>query len=99
MDEWNRFSAENNNWATDDDKDRLDNSNMTMQALFGIMDVLRPGVREAIQVYKQMGVNVRITSGDNIVTLREIAILAGIITEDEKEDDSVVKEGPYFIED
>ena len=97
IDEWNRFSAENNNWATDDDKDRLDESNLTMQALFGIMDTLRPGVRDAIQVYKQMGVNVRIMTGDNIMTLREVGVLAGIINEDEKEDDSVVKEGPDFI--
>ena len=45
MDEWNQFSAENNNWASDEDKDRLDESNLTMLAMFGVMDVIRPEVR------------------------------------------------------
>ena len=45
MDEWNQFSAENNNWATDEDKNRLDESNLTMLVLFGVMDELRPDLR------------------------------------------------------
>ena len=99
MDEWNRYSAENNNWATDDDIDRLDESNLTMEAVLGIMDMLRPGVRESIQVFKQMGVNMRIITADHIMSLREVAIRAGIITEAEKDDNNVVKRGIDFIND
>ena len=38
MDEWERFSAENNQWAEDGDKDRLDMSDMTMIGLFALSD-------------------------------------------------------------
>ena len=40
-----------------------------------------------------MGVNIRVTTGDNGITLRETAILAGLITEEEKYDPDVQKEG------
>ena len=64
-----------------------------MLALFGIMDVLRDHVKETIQNFKELDVNVRVATGDNVVTLGAIGILAGVVTEAELNDPNVVKEG------
>ena len=64
-----------------------------MLALFGIMDVLRDDVKETIQNFKELDVNVRVATGDNVVTLGAIGILAGIVTEAEIDDQDVVKQG------
>jgi Ca2+-transporting ATPase len=65
----------------------------TFIGLVGIMDPLRPGVRQAVQDCKTAGVVVRMVTGDNINTARAIAVDCGILTGDENE---IVMEGPEF---
>ena len=44
-------------------------SDMTMIGFFGLIDGLRPGAEETINVLKnKMGINIRMVTGDNIVT-------------------------------
>ena len=68
-DEWEAFSAENNNWAGDDDKNRLDESDMILIGILGVRDLLRSRSKESVRMLTStMGINVRIATGDNVVT-------------------------------
>ena len=68
-------------------------SDMTMIGLFALSDPLRPGVEETINVLKnKMDINVRMATGDNIVTARVVAINAGIATKEELEDEDACLE-------
>lgn len=67
---------------------------LTFLSLFGIMDPLRPGVRQAVLDCQKAGVVVRMVTGDNINTARAIAIDCGILLG--PDDDHVVIEGPEF---
>ncbi|GAB1316888.1 plasma membrane calcium [Madurella fahalii] len=66
---------------------------MTLVAIFGIKDPLRPTVRDAINDCKRAGVVVRMVTGDNILTGRAIAKECGIYTPDQG---GIAMEGPEF---
>lgn len=76
---------------------------LTMISIWGIKDALRPGVKEAVQQCHKAGINVRMITGDNIVTARAIAIDAGIITEaelvDSEENQKYLCVEPYDLMD
>ena len=71
-DEWEAFSAENNNWAGDDDKDRLDESDMTMIGIIGLREIRRGESIEPIKAFRssQFGINLRIVTGDNVMSAK-----------------------------
>ncbi|EGS19512.1 calcium-transporting ATPase 2-like protein [Thermochaetoides thermophila DSM 1495] len=64
---------------------------MTLVAIYGIKDPLRPQVIEAIQDCRRAGVKVRMVTGDNILTARAIAKECGILSKD-----GIAMEGPKF---
>lgn len=66
---------------------------MTLLAIFGIKDPLRPAVKDAIRDCQRAGVVVRMVTGDNIVTGRTIARECGIY---HPEDGGIAMEGPAF---
>ncbi|KAK4208924.1 hypothetical protein QBC37DRAFT_451515 [Rhypophila decipiens] len=66
---------------------------MTLVAIFGIKDPLRPTVKDAIKDCQRAGVFVRMVTGDNILTGRAIAKECGIYT---PETGGIVMEGPDF---
>ncbi|KAK3936057.1 hypothetical protein QBC46DRAFT_357797 [Diplogelasinospora grovesii] len=66
---------------------------MTLVAIFGIKDPLRPTVRDAIKDCQRAGVFVRMVTGDNILTGRAIAKECGIYT---PETGGIAMEGPVF---
>jgi len=74
----------------------IEKKDLTMVALFGIKDILRKEVPDAIAKCKTAGVRVRMVTGDNLVTARAIAIECGII--DPKNKKSLVMNGADFIE-
>ena len=80
INEFNAMKAEANNFNDVDDYEILE-SDLTLITIFGIRDALRPGVKEAIKACHNAGINVRMVTGDNIMTARIVAIDAGIITE------------------
>ena len=53
---------------------------MTLVAITGIGDPLRPGVRDAIAICHRAGVTVKMCTGDNVLTARSIATQCGIYT-------------------
>jgi len=66
---------------------------MTLLAVFGIKDPLRPTVKDAIKDCQRAGVVVRMVTGDNILTGRAIARECGIYR---PEDGGIAMEGPDF---
>ncbi|ODO10159.1 calcium-translocating P-type ATPase, PMCA-type [Cryptococcus amylolentus CBS 6273] len=64
---------------------------LTLMAIVGIEDPLRPGVREAVEKCQKAGVAIKMCTGDNVLTARSIANQCGIFTPG-----GVVMEGPIF---
>ncbi|KAF6813603.1 calcium-translocating P-type ATPase [Colletotrichum sojae] len=67
--------------------------NMTLVAIYGIKDPLRPSVIDAIKDCNHAGVVVRMVTGDNILTGRAIAKECGIYR---PEEGGIAMEGPDF---
>ena len=57
-----------------------------MIGVFGLMDPLRPGIAEAIDLCNVAGINVRMCTGDNIVTATAISKEAHILSDSDLED-------------
>ncbi|KAK4096684.1 calcium-translocating P-type ATPase [Parathielavia hyrcaniae] len=68
-------------------------SDMTLVAIYGIKDPLRPSVIDAIKDCRRAGVTVRMVTGDNILTGRAIARECGIY---KPEEGGIAMEGPVF---
>ena len=64
---------------------------MTLVAITGIEDPLRPGVRDAVASCRHAGVTVKMCTGDNVLTARSIATQCGIYTAG-----GIIMEGPVF---
>ena len=56
---------------------------LTLMAVFGIRDTIRPGIKEAVVKCNQASVNVRMVTGDNRDTAIAIAKETGILPPDE----------------
>ncbi|CCG81565.1 putative P-type calcium ATPase [Taphrina deformans PYCC 5710] len=65
-------------------------TDMTLVGIVGIMDPLRPGVKQAVLDCQGAGVKVRMVTGDNLTTAKAIATECGIFT------GGLVMEGPQF---
>lgn len=64
---------------------------LTLLGVVGIKDPVRPETLEAVRLLKGAGVNVRMVTGDNVLTASFIAREAGIL-----EEGGVVMDGPTF---
>eukprot|EP00981_Chlorochromonas_danica_P011661 scaffold4203_cov166-Ochromonas_danica.AAC.7 len=68
-----------------------DNAHLCLDCIVGIIDPLRPDVKEAVRIAQQAGVTVRMVTGDNIATACAIARQCGILTPT-----GLAVEGPTF---
>lgn len=64
---------------------------LTLISVVGIEDPLRPGVRNAVSTCSEAGVQVKMCTGDNVLTARSIASQCGIFTPG-----GIIMEGPVF---
>lgn len=64
---------------------------LTLVAIAAIEDPLRPGVTEAVEACRRAGVQVKMCTGDNVLTAKSIATQCGIYTSG-----GIVMEGPVF---
>ncbi|GAV55803.1 hypothetical protein ZYGR_0AY01960 [Zygosaccharomyces rouxii] len=69
-----------------------------LDALVGIQDPLRPGVKNSIEQCQKAGVTIRMVTGDNITTARAIARNCSILSEEDWVDSDCAMEGPKFRE-
>lgn len=82
LSDWEDLKEEHNGFKSEESRYCLEND-LIFLAAFGLNDELRPGVNECIQKLFNGGINVRMISGDNIVTASECAIKAGILQKEE----------------
>lgn len=82
--DWAHLERASNGFKEISDKEVVE-SGLTLVAIFGLMDPLRPGVAEAVDVCHKAGVNVRMCTGDNIDTATAISIEAHILTKHDLE--------------
>lgn len=83
--------------AWDGDADAvLARGGLTMDALFGIQDPLKPGVALAVERCKQAGVTVRMVTGDNLATAKAILRGCNILTPADLDNEHALMEGPAF---
>lgn len=73
------------------DTPQEDEFGLTLCAIFGIQDPVRPEVPDAVKSCQDAGIRVRMVTGDNVATARAIAKECAILTEG-----GVVMEGPVF---
>ena len=100
IDEWNALAAENNNFKSAEDQEKVE-AGLTMVGIFGLKDPLRPGIFDSVKTCHKAGINVRMVTGDNIDTAKAISLEAGIITAEDlvdEEDSYVAMEGKTFRE-
>ena len=57
-------------------------SGLTLIAIAGVMDPLRPEIKEAIRKCKAAAITVRMVTGDNLITAKAIARECGILNEE-----------------
>ncbi|SCU87621.1 LAFA_0E07844g1_1 [Lachancea sp. 'fantastica'] len=68
----------------------------TLDAIVGIQDPLRKGVKKSVEQCQKAGVTVRMVTGDNILTATAIARNCSILSPEESRDPESAMEGPKF---
>lgn len=71
-------------------------TNLTMDILVGIQDPLKEGVAEAVNQCKMAGVNVKMVTGDNLITAKAISRACNILTPEDSSNEYAFMEGPAF---
>ena len=64
--------------------------------LFALKDPLRPEIPNAVKCCHNAGINIRMVTGDNIITAKAISVEAGLITKEEMDDEYVCMDGYTF---
>ncbi|MDR1084014.1 MAG: calcium-translocating P-type ATPase, PMCA-type [Deltaproteobacteria bacterium] len=75
----------------------VEENQMVFMGFFSIADPIRPEVPPAVKTCTQAGVMVKMVTGDNQATAREIAKEIGIIATDEKEEAVLALTGDEFM--
>lgn len=72
-------------------------SGFTMICIYGIMDIIRAEVPDAVAACQRAGVTVRMVTGDNIITAQAIADRCRIIKKEDIGNPKVAMEGKEFF--
>ncbi|KAH3672956.1 hypothetical protein WICPIJ_009965 [Wickerhamomyces pijperi] len=68
---------------------------LTLDAVVGIKDPLRPGVKDSVLQCQRAGVTVRMVTGDNLMTAKAISFNCGILSPNDSVETACM-EGPMF---
>lgn len=82
LDEFNDIKERCNGFAEEQDRDVLE-QNLIFIGVFALEDDLRDKVLRSVQYARKGNLTVRMVSGDNLETAKQVAIKAGIVTEEE----------------
>lgn len=96
-DEYLHIKAANNGFASEKDREALE-KDMTVIAIYALMDPLREEIVDSAIKCRKAGINIRMVTGDNTDTARAIALNAGILTEEEAKHEYAVMDGKTFRE-
>jgi P-type Ca2+ transporter type 2C len=85
-DEWEAMQAKYNNFEKEVDREVIENE-LTFVASFALFDSLNKDVESCIKKLKDAKIDVRMISGDHMLTAKAVAVQAGIVTAEEVADD------------
>ncbi|CDW82450.1 calcium-translocating p-type pmca-type family protein [Stylonychia lemnae] len=95
--EFDRIKEQNNNFQSEQDREALENE-LTLVSIFALQDPLRDEIVQSIKICYQAGVNVRMVTGDNLETAKAIALEAGILRQEDQDDEYACLDGKMFRE-
>jgi magnesium-transporting ATPase (P-type) len=78
IDTFNDLRSSNNNFEKAEDRECLEDD-LTAIGIFGIMDPLRDGIKESIELCRKAGIRAIMCTGDNLDTAKAISRNAGIL--------------------
>ena len=93
IEEFEQLRTDNNNFATDSDRNDIFFRGLRLITIFALSDQLRPEVLTAVKYAKAGKIDVRLISGDHLTTAIEFAIQARIITREESKNPNVCMTG------
>ncbi|XP_027154440.1 putative calcium-transporting ATPase 13, plasma membrane-type [Coffea eugenioides] len=71
--------------------ENLPDTQLTLLGLVGLKDPCRPEVKAAVKSCRKAGVNIKVITGDNMLTAKSIAIECGILNGNEDLEDTAVE--------
>jgi magnesium-transporting ATPase (P-type) len=71
--EYQRMMEQNNNFEKEKDREVLE-TDMTLACIFALMDPLRDEIIDSVKKCHAAGINIRMVTGDNLITARAIAL-------------------------
>jgi len=86
IEEFKQLKANNNDFASENDREKLEELGLTVIGIYGLQDPLRPEIKDSVRKCHSAGITIRMVTGDNLDTAKAIAIEAGILTEEEAND-------------
>jgi len=98
--DWENLKKQNNDFKSEADRASVE-CDLVMVGIFGLMDPLRPGIRDAVEQCHRSGINVRMVTGDHLDVAVAISKEAGIISDidlAQNEDGYLCMEGKTFRE-
>lgn len=66
---------------------------MTLIGIYALMDPLRKEIVDSVKKCHNAGINIRMVTGDSLITAKAIAIEAGIVSASEAENEYACMEG------
>lgn len=78
--DWENLKKQNNDFKSEADRASVE-CDLVMVGIFGLMDPLRPGIRDAVEQCHRSGINVRMVTGDHLDVAVAISKEAGIISD------------------
>jgi len=82
MAEYEQIKADNNDFSKESDREVLENDLIAI-GIFGLIDPLRPTIKDSIAKCKTAGIQVIMCTGDNLDTAIAISKNAGIVTDEQ----------------
>ena len=96
-DKWEEMQQQHNNFENHGDR-QLINQDLTLVVVFALEDQVRKDVKKSIEKLHEMTIDVRMISGDHLVTAKSTAIKAGIIHKSEADKKYVCMTGEELMD-
>ena len=85
------MKSANGNFEDVDQAVNVIEQNLSFCGLFALGKPLRSGVVHTVRAFEAAGINIRVVTGDNIVSAKAIALEAGIISASDMSEDPEFK--------
>lgn len=97
MKDYEQMKLANNNFEKERDREVLE-TDMAVVCIFALIDPLRDEIIDSVIKCHTAGINIRMVTGDNLITARAIAIQAGILDAKDADTEYACMEGKDFRE-